>query len=99
MKGSNKYDYELIDLLKWYSENGKIDLDDLFILGKEECMNKVLKEVHKYNIYQTKDGRWRTYIDDATNLHGRKAIVKTNKNDLLRFLLDHYHCKPCYTMN
>lgn len=98
MKGNNSYDNDLSELLKWYSDNGTIDFDDLLIHGKEECVNKILKQKHKYDIYQGNDGRWRTHISDDTKVDGRKLIVKTNKNDLIRFLLEHYHCKQIYTM-
>ncbi len=85
-------------LLKWYSENDIIDIDDLCTLGKEESMNKVLSKVHKYDIYQGSDGRWRTHITDDTTISGRRLVVKSNKNDLLRFLLEYYKPDLCHTM-
>ena len=88
------------DLLRWYSDNDIINIDDLISLGKEECMNKVLNQVHKYKIYQTSKGEWRTYLPDETKPEGRKAIVRKNKNDLIRLLLEFYKdaIEPDYTM-
>lgn len=96
MKNKNKKNWDA--LFQLYIERSIISLDDLLILGKEECMNKILKQMHKYDIYQGSDGRWRTYIPDDKALEGRKRIVRTRKNDLLRFLLEYYGGVKTYTM-
>ncbi len=89
---------ELDDLLMWYSENGIISLDDMLNLGKEESMNKILQQFHRYDIYQGSDGRWRTHVDDDEKEEKRRLIVKTSQTDLLNYLLNHYHCNPKNTM-
>lgn len=56
-------------------------------LIKEEILKK-----HPYNIWQGKgkDQRWRTYIPDKTNKHGRKLIIKSSQEDLYNWLYDFY---------
>ena len=89
---------EITTLLKCYADNDIIKIDDLLVLGKEESMNRVIAKVHKYDIYQGNDGRWRTYIADENGYKGRRLIVKTTKQALNSFLLDHYCPTPRYTM-
>ena len=55
-------------------------------------MNKILKQVHPYNIYFSEsDSRWHTYIKDDTQLSGRKQVVRKKKGALEKYLLEYYH--------
>ena len=89
---------DILALLKCYAEHAIIDIDDLCVLGKEECMNKILSKVHKYDIYQGSDGRWRTHVVDESSKTGRRLIVKSKKEDLERALLEHYNPSRFHTM-
>ncbi|MBP5310617.1 MAG: site-specific integrase [Lachnospiraceae bacterium] len=97
-RNNSKKKNKLNDLLIWYSENGIIDLDDLLANGKEASVNKIIKQFHKYDIFQGSDGRWKTYIKDDSYKGGRRLIVKKDRDDLIFALLDHYNSKPSYTM-
>ena len=77
------------EILNFLISNGSIDLDGVTTQMKQSRRQKIL-ENHPYNIYQDKDGRWRTYIKDETNKYGRKAIVKSNREDLEDALCDFY---------
>ena len=77
------------EILNFLISNGSIDLDGVTTQMKQSRRQKIL-ENHPYNIYQDKDGRWRTYIKDETNKYGRKAIVKSNRDDLEDALCDFY---------
>ncbi len=98
MERRKAYKTDLNDLLLWYSENGIISVDDMLSLGKEESMNRVLKKLHKYDIYQGSDGRWKTYVPDKTQPEKRRRIVKKDKEDLIRYLLEFYQCDTRYSM-
>ena len=77
------------EILNFLISNGSIDLDGVTTQMKQSRRQQIL-ENHPYNIYQDKDGRWRTYIKDETNKYGRKAIVKSNREDLEDALCDFY---------
>ena len=89
---------EITTILKWYTDNAIISIDDVLNLGKEESMNKILQKFHKYDIYQGSDGKWRTNVYDETQPENRRRIVRKNKQDLIRYLLEYYQCTPSYTM-
>lgn len=53
--------------------------------------NIILETYHKYQIYFSKsDSTWRTYIPDETKTNKRKLIKRKNKEDLEKFLVNHY---------
>ena len=89
---------EITTILKWYTDNDIISIDDVLNLGKEESMNRVLQKFHKYDIYQGNDGKWRTNVYDETQPEKRRRIVRKNKQDLIRYLLEYYQCEPYHTM-
>lgn len=76
-------------LLNFIVENDIINIDDVQNQMNKKRRKKLLKQ-HPYEIWQGKDLRWRTYIDDSTKKSGRRLIPKTNKEDLLDFLVKHY---------
>lgn len=91
------------ELLRYYASIGIISIDDLFMLGKEGAVNKILKQIHPYKIwFNEKEDRWYTYIADDSALDGRKKIRRSRRVDLERFLLQHYHINAedkVYTIN
>ncbi len=51
----------------------------------------ILETYHKHRIYFSKgDSTWRTYIPDDTKANRRKLIKRRNKEDLEKFLVNHY---------
>lgn len=72
------------ELLKYALDNGIINVA---LVQKQANMQK-RKEIlskHPYNIWQGKDGYWRTYIPKES---GRKLIKKKNKEDLETVIID-----------
>lgn len=80
------------EVLRILYDKHMITLDDLMTSDNdtEEIMYKILKQVHHYNIGQTKDGRWYTYVPDDTKPSGLKQIRRNNKADLYKDLLSFY---------
>lgn len=76
------------DILRFALENDIINLDDV----QREMTKKhreTMLEKHTHHIWQGKDSRYRTYIDDPDSKK-RRLIVKTHEKDLLDFLVGHY---------
>ena len=77
------------ELLSYCIKSGIVNMDDV-----QDQMTKKFKETilkhHKHKIWQGKDGRYRTHIDDSTAKSGRRLIVKTREEDLLEHLADFY---------
>ena len=68
-----------------------IGLSDVLSFTEETIMNKILKQIHPYEIYFSEsEQRWSTYIKDDSKLSGRKRIVRKQKRDLEKYLLQHY---------
>lgn len=73
------------ELLKYALDNGIINV----ALVQEQANMQKRKEIlskHPYNIWQGKDGYWRTYIPKKS---GRKLIKKKNKEDLETVIIDY----------
>ncbi|MFT3985744.1 MAG: hypothetical protein QM697_17730, partial [Lachnospiraceae bacterium] len=56
---------------------------------KEEEKQRILSR-HKYNIFQDKDGRWKTTFPDTTKRSGRRLIAKKNYEDLIKEVIIYY---------
>ena len=91
MKRSN-YNLQNISaekLLSYCIASGILNMDDV-----QDQMTKKLKETilkhHNHKIWQGKDGRYRTHIDDSTAKSGRRLVAKTDEEDLLEYLADFY---------
>ena len=93
MKKSN-YDYNSPNitaekLLSYCITSGILNLDDV-----QDQMTKKFKETilkhHNHKIWQGKDRRYRTHVDDSTTKSGRRLIVKTYEEDLLKYLSEYY---------
>lgn len=77
------------ELLQFLAESGKINLGDA-----EESMRKaklalILKE-HPYTIYQGKDGRWHTYVNEGENSSKRRKISKSTEEKIHEALYELY---------
>ena len=81
----------LDDILTNMVTCGIIPLNDIRSLSKEELMNKILQQYHKYKITKTTDGKWTTYVEDTTRPQGRRLVKKKKEADLYSFLLEFYN--------
>ena len=69
------------DILQFMLDRGKISLDDV-LEDMEEMNKKKILEQHPYKITQYSDGRWKTYLPDPENPHGRRQIAKKSREDI-----------------
>ena len=84
------------DTILFFVERGMINLSDVLSDSEDTLMNKILKQVHPYDIYFSEsDNRWHTYIKDETKASGRKSIVRKKKGDIEKFLVEYYHVELC----
>lgn len=82
---------ELNDLFEFPINLGIIVLSDVVSSTEDIIMNKILKQVHPYEIYYSEyENRWSTYIKDDSLVSGRKRVVRKQKGALEKFLLEHY---------
>lgn len=74
-----------------FIDNGIITIDDVMNSNsKEELMTTIIDTIHHYAISQTSDGRYTTYIEDATKPNGRRQVRRKSKTELYKFLLQLY---------
>lgn len=81
----------LHELFEFYIDFDIIVLSDVVSSTEDIIMNKILKQVHPYEIYYSEyENRWSTYIKDDSVVSGRKRIVRKQKGALEKYLLEHY---------
>lgn len=66
--------------------NGMITLDDVPRFNEDM---KILDR-HNREIYQGKDGRWRTYLDDPSKKDGRRRISSSDRLELEKEIIKYY---------
>ena len=76
-------------ILSFLVENGIINTGDVQKAMTEKHIEKILKQ-HPFEIWQGKDGRFRTYVEDETKPTGRRMIAKTHEQDLNEYLVRFY---------
>ena len=76
------------ELLKYAVTQGIINLDDVRNDMREQEKQRILK-MHPYEIWLSKDGRWRTYLPDENNSRKRRMVAKQDRvkleNELIAF--------------
>lgn len=77
------------ELLSYCIKSGIVNVDDVRNQMTKKLKETILKH-HKHKIWQGKDGRYRTHIDDSTAKSGRRLIVKTREEGLLAYLAEFY---------
>lgn len=77
------------ELLKYLVQNDIINLDDVQKDMEEKKKQQILSK-HKYNIFQDKDGRWKTNMPDKTTKTGRRLVAKTSYEKLEKVILEYY---------
>ena len=75
------------DILQYIVDNGLIDLGDVQTQIADMNLEKQIKEFHSHDIWQGRDGRWRTYIHDENAPKKRRLVAKKTKHKLLEFLI------------
>ena len=90
------------ELLDFIIKNNIINMDDVEKDMQKEKSKQILSEIHKYQITQSKDGRWRTYIPDPNSKNGRRQIAKSTeekiyKFDIINFLFSLHNIPLFYT--
>lgn len=88
----NNLDFSKINTEQMFSflvENGIIDVGDTLNAMTKKHKENLLKK-HPFDIWQGKDSRYRTYIEDESKPSGRRMIVKTHEQDLLDYLAEFY---------
>lgn len=75
------------EILQYAVENGLIDLGDVQAQIADMNLEKQIKEFHSHDIWQGKDGRWRTYVYDENAPKKRRLVAKKTKHKLLEYLM------------
>ncbi|MCD8013436.1 MAG: tyrosine-type recombinase/integrase [Lachnospiraceae bacterium] len=91
--GTAAMDASAKDVLDFLVQNGMINTDDVLEKMKQKERESLVASCHSYKIWQSTDGRWRTYIADDSNPRGRRLVIKTSKKTLEEFLIDHYQAE------
>lgn len=76
-------------MLSFLTEQGIINVGDVCNAMMKKHKENLLKK-HPFDIWQGKDSRYRTYVEDASKPSGRRMIVKTHEQDLLDYLAEFY---------
>ena len=80
--------YSADDVLSTIYEEGILDEDGVRLIMRKKHLQYVLSH-HEHKIWQSKDGRWKTYITDEES-GKRKQISRESREDLEDFLYDKY---------
>ena len=76
-------------LLQYIMDNDIINLDDVRESMRREERKRLLS-MHRYKIFQDKDGRWKTTLPDETKKSGRRLIAKGELRDLEDVVIEYY---------
>lgn len=77
------------DILKFAINSDIVNIHQLSDRVMKMKKEKVLSQ-HPYNIWQGKDGRWRTYLFDENKKNKRKQIAKSTRAKLEQAILEDY---------
>ena len=83
-------EYSPEEILGFLSRSGQINFNDVEQEMKNSKIEQILREKHPYKIYQSKDGRWNTFIKDSKRKNGRKHIAKSSLESLREYLYELY---------
>lgn len=77
------------EILKKAIDSGMLNIATLEAQVREMEKNKYVS-MHEKKIWQGKDGKWYTYIPDASASGGRRLVKKAKKDDILAAIVEHY---------
>lgn len=75
--------------MQYAISQGIINLDDVRDNMKEKEIQRILSK-HKYEIWQSSDGRWRSYLPDESKTNKRRPIAKREKSKLVDEIIAFY---------
>ena len=70
-------------------ESNILDADGVRQIMRKKRLEYVIDH-HNYDIWEGKDGRWKTYISDEDKPKGRRQISRATKTDLVEYLYKMY---------
>lgn len=80
------------ELLEFAFKNDTIDL--VGIRNEYENMKREqYLEKHNHNVWQSKDGKWKTYLDDESNPRGYVLKVRTTEKAIKDLIIKYYKDK------
>ena len=85
----NKVNLNDLAILQDALLNGIINVEDVrraLTMKKEEYY----LSLHKYEIYQGKDGKWYTYLPDSRQKQGRRKLKRTSEMAIRQAVIDFY---------
>ena len=80
--------------IEYWVKHGILDFDEIALTESEVLMSKILDNIHMHKISQASDGRWITYIPDATKPNGLRQVRRKTKSEMYAFLIDFYGVLP-----
>ena len=80
---------DCVELLRYFCERDNLSLDGVVNEMRQKERMRII-ENHPYNIFQSKDGRFRTYVRDTSTANGRRMIAKSSREKLIDALVDYY---------
>ena len=80
--------------IEYWVNRGILGLDEIALSDSEVLMSKILDKIHTHKISRANDGRWVTYVPDATKTNGLKQVRKNSKAELYAYLIDFYGVLP-----
>lgn len=80
-----------MDALKLLLSRGNISVNDVLDNIKYMKNQKILNShLEHYKIWQGKDGRFRSYVPDGSNIYGRKLLIKSTMENLENAIIGFY---------
>lgn len=67
--------------------------EDVAKIVDEIMQRKEILENHNHAIWQGKNGKWNTYVDDATKSKGRRLVSLKNRSDIENLIVNEYLSK------
>ena len=77
------------ELLRYLLERDNLSLDGV-VSDMNKAKRKQIIDNHPYAIFQSKDGRWRTWLPDSSKKDGRRLIAKTSLDKLHNAIIEYY---------
>ena len=77
------------ELLNFALQSGIVDINTIRMQFEMNERKKYL-EMHNSKIWQSTDGKWYTFVPDATKNKGKKLVKRKTKDDLDDLLVDFY---------
>lgn len=77
------------ELLRYLLERDNLSLDGV-VNDMQKAKRKRIIDSHPYAIFQTKDGRWRSWLPDSDRKNGRRQIAKASLVKLEDAIVSYY---------